>query len=493
MAAAFRGADHYVPQALFTDIVKREFRLPIEEATGASAASTAAAAAAAAAASPAKPASAASSKAKKSASSKAPAPVDPLTQLTTDAFGVLRTLNKSASDGAAKKLLFSEDFVKPDPAFQPPEDAPLPPEDVDAEQLRMRPLPRSALRTGVFLLAHPEMDQHGGVFSRSIILLYRHSAREGAAGVVLNRPFRTSPCTLGERLKRMRLADPMRVLKPCALHDGGPVMGEHGGGSVTASTAHLAGLRFLHRHPALAPYSDPVIDGGPLPVWHLPFARLSEAVEAMAKAQSVAEATAALEAAQAAGYGAPASSPPAPAGSFLPSDLIAYSGYAEWYPGQLESELRRGSWLLAEGNAAHVFTGETGAKDIDAAFAAAKRRKNNAKAAASMAAANGDDSSASSSAAPSSTSSVAASDSAAFPSSSDATASSSSSSSSAALVPTLPVRLARPFNLDRLWAHGMHASGGECRHWAHWPPPGSDAATPEDKQAMLTELLRGRE
>jgi hypothetical protein len=221
----------------------------------------------------------------------------------------------------------------------------------------------------------------------------------------------------------------------------------------------------------------------------LPFARLSEAVEAMAKAQSVAEATAALEAAQAAGYGAPASSPPAPAGSFLPSDLIAYSGYAEWYPGQLESELRRGSWLLAEGNAAHVFTGETGAKDIDAAFAAAKRRKNNAKAAASMAAANGDDA-ASSSAAASSPS--AASDNAASPSSSsDVT--SSSSSSSAALVPTLPVRLARPFNLDRLWAHGMHASGGECRHWAHWPPPGSDAATPEDKQAMLTELLRGRE
>jgi len=291
-------------------------------------------------------------------------------------------------------------------------------------------------------------------------------------------PFQASPSTLGERIRRWRVADPLRVLKPCALHDGGPV--SHESSAVTGGIpGGLAGLRFLHRHPGLARFSEPVIEG-PLPVWHIPTAKLAEAVDTLLKEQQAFEAAERNGAASSAAAGA-SSAPASGSALLLPSDLIAYAGWAEWYPGQLESELRRGSWLLAQGSAAHVFTGETGAPDIDALFAASKRRKNNAKAAASMA-----------QAAASAAAESGAVKEAELESSANSAADAAAPSPPLAPLPS-PVRLARPFTLSRVWSHGLHVHGGECRHWAYWPPPGSEADTPAAQQALLHELLKGRE
>lgn len=67
---------------------------------------------------------------------------------------------------------------------------------------------------GQVLLAHPSLEDAN--FRRSAVLLHLHSAREGALGVVLNRPLGRSLADLDGRFARGPLAE-------IPAHEGGPV------------------------------------------------------------------------------------------------------------------------------------------------------------------------------------------------------------------------------------------------------------------------------
>ena len=172
-AELFQGADHYLPNtASMRDIVRSEFRRSLSTAAHS------------------KRAAAKQHKHHGSHSTSHP-PLDSQAQMTTDTFGVLRVLNKNLADGTAHKLLLEEQQVRSDPVFGDPATAPklLPAsstntavaallslrsesgpdgdESAGSFPLHMRPMPASALRAGLMLVAHPAQD--GDAFARTVM------------------------------------------------------------------------------------------------------------------------------------------------------------------------------------------------------------------------------------------------------------------------------------------------------------------------------------
>lgn len=133
---------------------------------------------------------------------------------------------------------------------------------------------------GQVLLAHPALaDTH---FRRSAVLLHAHDAKEGAFGLILNRPLGRH---LGEVERRFRDGP----LAAVPLYEGGPVQTDR---------LALAGWTFA--------------------------------------AASLTEVRFGLDEAEATGLLADPS-----------HRLRAYVGHAGWSPGQLDDELRRGTWVVA--------------------------------------------------------------------------------------------------------------------------------------------------
>lgn len=133
-------------------------------------------------------------------------------------------------------------------------------------------------------------------FAQSVVLVVEHSA-EGAFGVVLNRP---TPETVGSLWTNMR---GLASTSNAPVHAGGPVPGP---------------LVALHAH---APLGDVEVVPG---LWAtLPAERIDRLVECD------------------------------------PTPLRVYAGYSGWGAGQLETELQRGAWLLADATALDPFHTES--------------------------------------------------------------------------------------------------------------------------------------
>lgn len=517
LADFFRGRDYYLPLPTLVSMesmVRREFRLPLPPPTPPPLPTAA-------------PAATTSKRPSSAASSSSHSP-SPLQHLTNKAFEILRTLNRNHAEGSKRHLLMREEDVMIDPAFLPAI-APRPPPSLSSPQLHpndpsadsvtdasslpegFRMKPTTQLRAGTFLVAHPQLDE--STFGRTVILLTRTATsstdeldrHSGSAGFVINAPFRLLN-TLGDKLpKRLKVSDPLRLLKGCALQDGGPVMSpllanlsstssssSSSSASGSGNSGHLSfGLGrsppgLLHRLPLLASISTPIITHATFPVWMLEANMLEQAATmieqeinaATAAASSAHSASAAANspsspAAESSSSASVAGSPASPVASsvFLPSDLVAYSGCAEWAPGQLEDEIARGSWMVVEGSGAHVFASP--ATEAEAAVAASD----------SNGGADNDDKG------------IAASAKKAVarrkkkPVDSSKLDGAASLPTSAVQLSPLPHRPARPFLQSRVWSHAMHVHGGESRHWAHMPNPNEATS---DSNAIITELLAGR-
>ncbi|BDS08619.1 UPF0301 protein [Oceaniferula spumae] len=134
---------------------------------------------------------------------------------------------------------------------------------------------------GQLLIADPSLRD--GIFNKSVILLAEHNGDDGAYGLILNQP-------TGQTVGDLLASDEFQVLSQIPVHLGGPVGQEH--------------LTFA------AFWTD---DSGD--TRQLRFATRISAQDAITRAQQ-------------------------------PGTLIrAFAGYAGWTPGQLESELRRNSWI----------------------------------------------------------------------------------------------------------------------------------------------------
>jgi putative transcriptional regulator len=147
---------------------------------------------------------------------------------------------------------------------------------------------------GRFLIAKPQVS---GFFAETVIVLVDHGDH-GSLGLIVNRPIGTSVAELLPELEAARGHD-----EPAFL--GGPVA--------------QGQLLLLVRAAAAPPGSAPVLDQV-----HVSGSR--DTLSALL------------------------AKPPAG------GELRAYVGYAGWAPGQLASEIARGDWLVAPGDAVSVFT-----------------------------------------------------------------------------------------------------------------------------------------
>jgi putative transcriptional regulator len=129
-------------------------------------------------------------------------------------------------------------------------------------------------------------------FARSVLLMFEHN-KEGAAGVIINRPTVTTITDIAEQV----FSEPFDWDKPLSL--GGPVAGP---------------LMIIHTTEALA-------DQEVMPGLHTTI----EAVKVQLLLRQRAE----------------------------PSLIVA--NYAGWGPGQLEAEIKEGSWLLTPASIDQVF------------------------------------------------------------------------------------------------------------------------------------------
>lgn len=146
--------------------------------------------------------------------------------------------------------------------------------------------------TGHLLVAIPEMEDPN--FSRTVVLLIRHSAEEGAMGVILNRPLNLNTQEIWKNVSET----PLEVQQPA--HWGGPVQGP---------------LVVVHRKMELADLTV---------VSDLFVTTERERVEAVV------------------------TSPESPFRFFL--------GYSGWGQGQLEHETEEGGWFILPPDADLVFS-----------------------------------------------------------------------------------------------------------------------------------------
>lgn len=150
-------------------------------------------------------------------------------------------------------------------------------------------------RPGILLIAPPMLEDPN--FRRTVVLLCEHG-EEGSFGLILNRPL------------DLQLSDVMEdiIVYDDTINLGGPV--------------HRNTLHFLHR------YDEALPDAVTLPngvQWGGDFDLLKSLMES---------------------------------GDITASDLRFFVGYAGWSPGQLESEIEAGGWILTETDGEAIFTEE---------------------------------------------------------------------------------------------------------------------------------------
>jgi putative transcriptional regulator len=151
----------------------------------------------------------------------------------------------------------------------------------------------TALLSGSLLVATPQITE--GVFARSVVLLLHHDA-EGAQGVVLNRP-------LDARVDAVLPSWQEHVTAPSVLFEGGPVGLDSALGIVTVpGEGEPMGVKKLFGGVGLVDLDTP-----------------------------------------------PELVVPEIAG------LRIFAGYAGWSPGQLEEEVRTGSWYVVESEGRDAF------------------------------------------------------------------------------------------------------------------------------------------
>ena len=148
------------------------------------------------------------------------------------------------------------------------------------------------LASGVLLVAPPILDDPN--FFRAVVLLCEYDD-EGAFGLVLNNPL---DLTLSNVLEGFDATD-------APLLQGGPVQPE---------TLHV-----LHRRPDLMPGARPLAGGIH---WGGEFDALTDHFAS---------------------------------GEAAPDDFRFYLGYAGWSAGQIDAEMERGDWLLADAHADFLF------------------------------------------------------------------------------------------------------------------------------------------
>jgi putative transcriptional regulator len=148
-------------------------------------------------------------------------------------------------------------------------------------------------------------------FQRSVILICAHGP-EGAMGLVVNQPVPEPGFTrLLEQLNIPRAAEGREI----QVHQGGPV--ERGRGFVLHSQDYPGGPATLQ------------IEGG------LALTATLDILEALARGDG-------------------------------PRDALLALGYSGWGPGQLEAEIRRNDWLIAEAPTDLIFSGIGGGKWAEA-------------------------------------------------------------------------------------------------------------------------------
>ncbi len=151
------------------------------------------------------------------------------------------------------------------------------------------------MKPGTLLISQPFLGDPN--FERSVVLLCRHSPTEGAFGLVLTQRTAT---ILGDAL-----ALPAGPAAALPLYQGGPVQ--------------LDTLHFVHRYgslPGATALGDDVYWGGDFDL----FISLINT------------------------------------GIILPDDVRCHVGYSGWSAGQLEEEIRGGSWIRQPASAGKVFT-----------------------------------------------------------------------------------------------------------------------------------------
>jgi putative transcriptional regulator len=164
-----------------------------------------------------------------------------------------------------------------------------------------RPLAAQAVANGTLLVASPQLTDPN--FARTVVLVLRHET-EGTLGVVLNRPTNLEPGTVFPELA------PSVGTYAGRLFRGGPV-------SPTQVLMLVRGL-------AAATVAGPEV---------LDKVFLSIDAESLPEMTRLADGT---------------------------NDLRLYAGHVAWAPGQLDAEIRSGSWQLVPGTAELVFHGEPG-------------------------------------------------------------------------------------------------------------------------------------
>ncbi len=158
--------------------------------------------------------------------------------------------------------------------------------------------------TGRLLIAMPDMGDPR--FERSVILLCAHGP-DGGMGLVVNKP--APEIVLSDLFEQLSI--PRAVPLEARVHIGGPVESSRG----------------FVLHPAAYRQDDSTLD---------------------VAGRFGMTATLDILRAMAAGTG--------------PERSLVALGYAGWGPGQLESEIARNGWLLAEGTPDLVFDGDHGGK-----------------------------------------------------------------------------------------------------------------------------------
>ena len=157
-----------------------------------------------------------------------------------------------------------------------------------------------------FLIAMPGLED--GLFSKSVVYLCDHSAR-GAVGIIINKP---ADINLTELFGKVDLPLRRADLAEAAVFQGGPLHEERGfvlheplqADAPVGSSASYA--------------STMVIPGG------LEMTTSRDVLEAMS-------------------------------GGWGPRKVLVSLGYSSWGEGQLESELRRNSWLTVDAKSSLIF------------------------------------------------------------------------------------------------------------------------------------------